>query len=135
MRFRSFERGLFITKFSRFALFVIYVWFGALKVLGFSPASPLVASLLAKTLPSIPPDKFILYLGIFEILIGILFIIPRLRLLAFALFAVHMGIATGPLIMLQGMTWAQPFLIPTLEGQYIIKNLALIAVALNLTFE
>ena len=125
----------FISTFSRFALFIIYAWFGLLKVLGYSPAGPLVATLLAKTLPWVAPDTFIIAFGVFEILIGAVFLLPKLRLVAFALFAVHMFIATGPLLLLQSMTWTQPFLVPTLEGQYIIKNLALIAVALNLTFE
>ena len=125
----------FIRTFGRGAIFVIYGWFGLLKVLGYSPAGPLVAALLARTLPFITPDKFILCFGIFEIIIGVIFLFPRLRFLAFTLFAIHMILAVGPLILLPGITWSKQFLIPTLEGQYIIKNLALIAVVLNLTFD
>lgn len=131
----------FANLFSRFALFVIYSWFGALKVLGelglianSSPANPLVNSLLAKTLPFVTFHQFIIFLGAFEVILGILFLIPRAKWIAFALFVIHMIICTGPLLLLPAMTWQSAF-IPTLEGQYIIKNLALIAVALNLTFD
>ena len=115
---------------SRIALFVIYIWFGVLKVIGQSPASPLVRDLCLKTLPFIPPANFIVLFGLFEIAIGILFIIPRWEKLAFILFAVHMFTTVLPLFLL-GAVWTHPF-VPTLEGQYIIKNLALIACALTI---
>lgn len=123
----------FIDYFGRFALFVIYAYFGVLKLLGTSPANPLVDELLQKTIPSLSFASFIVILGIFEIVIGLLFLFPRARWFAFALFVIHMIIATLPLILLPALAWQAPY-IPTLEGQYIIKNLALMAVALQLTF-
>jgi uncharacterized membrane protein YkgB len=36
-----------------------------------------------------------------------------------------------PLILLPNMTWTGPF-VPTLEGQYIIKNVVLLALALTI---
>jgi uncharacterized membrane protein YkgB len=38
---------------------------------------------------------------------------------------------TLPLFFLKDSVWVQPF-VPTLEGQYVVKNLALIACAFNL---
>ena len=35
---------------SRIGLFIVFFWFGALKVVGFSPASPLVQNLFEHTL-------------------------------------------------------------------------------------
>ncbi len=122
-----------IEYFSRFAIFVIYAWFGVLKLIGTSPANPLVDALLQKTIPGLSFSTFILALGIFEILIGLLFLFGWARWLTFGLFLVHMIIATGPLILLPSIAWQSSY-IPTLEGQYIIKNLALIALALNITF-
>ncbi len=114
--------------FGRIALFVIFFWFGLLKVLSLSPANPLVAELEAKTLPFISFDTFILLFGLFEMLIGVLFLIPKATRLVFILFILHMITTFLPLVCLPEVTWQKPF-VPTLEGQYIIKNLALISVA------
>ena len=43
--------------FARFALFITYFWFGILKVIGTSPATPLVQSLLDVTMPLLPANK------------------------------------------------------------------------------
>jgi len=114
--------------FARFSLFIIYFWFGAIKVFGVSAANPLVDSLLQKTLPFLTFNQFILGLGIFEMFIGILFLFPRLLRLALPLLLIHMITTIMPLILLPALTW-QSFLTPTLEGQYIIKNILIIALA------
>jgi uncharacterized membrane protein YkgB len=123
----------FIDYFGRFALFVIYVWFGILKLLGTSAANPLIEELLRKTISGLTFANFILALGIFEVLIGALFLFSRTKWLAFGLFVIHMIVTAGPLVLLPAIAWQAPY-VPTLEGQYIIKNLALIALALNVTF-
>jgi uncharacterized membrane protein YkgB len=116
---------------ARIALATIFIWFGALKVIGASPANPLVASLLEHTLPGISFATFIWWFGILEVLIGIAFLIPGLERIAIGLLIPHMGTTLLPLILLPQITWSG-FLMPTLEGQYIIKNLALIACALEI---
>lgn len=115
---------------SRIALFVIYFWFGLLKVIGQSPASDLVQSLFEKTIPFMPFSSFIVLFGLFEMAIGILFFIPKLEKIAISLFGIHMFTTILPLFMLSGL-WTN-IGVPTLEGQYIIKNLALIACVLNI---
>lgn len=115
---------------SRFALFLLYVWFGVLKILGTSPASPMVQELLSRTMPFISFDLFIVLFGAFEVLIGILFIIPKCNKIALVLFTAHMITTTLPLFIMTSFVWTGP-LTPTLEGQYIIKNIALIACALT----
>ncbi|MBX4210549.1 hypothetical protein KW783_01100 [Candidatus Parcubacteria bacterium] len=120
-----------VKKYSRIALFIIYFWFGILKVFGSSPANQLVESLLKKTLPFITAPTFFILLGIFEMIIGVLFLLPRWTKVAKILFTLHMITTFMPLILLPAMTW-QGFLTPTLEGQYIIKNLALIGLVLPL---
>ncbi|MEX2054710.1 MAG: hypothetical protein WD972_00875 [Candidatus Andersenbacteria bacterium] len=117
--------------FSRVALFVVYFWFGLLKIVAESPANPLVASLLERTLPFVSFDQFILFLGLFEMIIGVAFLIPGLERLAVVLLIPHMITTTMPLILLPAIAWQAP-LVPTLEGQYIIKNLLIIALALGL---
>lgn len=115
----------------RLALFVIYFWFGILKVMGYSPAGPLVDALLAETFPIIAPHFFMTIFGMHEMVIGILFLFPKLDRLTIPLLFLHMITTFGPMVLLPEIAWAGWF-IPTLEGQYIIKNLAIIALAIGL---
>ncbi len=115
----------------RLALFIVFFWFGILKLIGTSPANPLVSGLLERTLPFMTFDTFIVLFAIYEMIIGIAFLIPRLSRLAIALLAFHMVTTFMPLVLLPSVTW-QGFLTPTLEGQYIIKNLVIIALAFGI---
>ena len=116
---------------SRIAIFVIYFWFGFLKLIDSSPANPLVESLLNKTLPFVNFDQFIIFLGIWEMVIGVIFLIPKLEKTAIIILALHMATAFMPLFLLPTVAWKN-FLTPTLEGQYIIKNLITLALAVNI---
>lgn len=120
--------------FSRFALFVVYVWFGSLKLINASPANPLVDALLQKTLPFISFGEFIVILGIFEVAIGVLFIIPKMERAALALLVPHIVVTLGPLLLLTSTTWTG-IMIPTLEGQYIIKNILIVALGIDIYVE
>lgn len=115
---------------ARIALSVIYIWFGALKVMGLSPANPLVAGLLERTMPFISFDVFIVWFGIFEVIIGVLFLIPKMDRITLWLFAGHMVTTIMPLCLLPAVAWSKMW-VPTLEGQYMIKNIALIALAVR----
>lgn len=116
--------------FARFALFTIYFWFGLLKILGVSPASELVDQVQATMFPFLPEMTMCLIFAIFEMAIGISFLIPKWRKLSFVLLLIHMGCTLLPLIFLPHVCW-QSLLVPTFTGQYIIKNLAIIACAIG----
>lgn len=115
----------------RICLFVIFFWFGFLKVLGVSPANNVVAELLGVMLPFLSTEYFIIFLGLFEMLLGVLMLIPRFTLVAVLILIVHMFTTLLPLVVLPDITWAG-MLVPTLEGQYILKNLALVALAIGI---
>jgi uncharacterized membrane protein YkgB len=121
--------------FSRFAIFTIYFWFGLLKVIGESPATPLVKALFENTIAKyasfITFDQFIIAFGVFEMFIGLLFLIPRFTKFAMWVLGLHIITTALPLLVLPAFIWTKSW-VPTLEGQYIIKNLAIIAIALNL---
>ncbi len=117
--------------FARFALFVVYFWFGILKILDTSPANPLVMQLQEKTLPFLTFHQFIIFFSLYEMLIGILFLFSKFDRLTILLFALHMVTTFMPLVFLPDVAW-QGFLTPTLEGQYMIKNLVLIALVMNI---
>lgn len=137
MSIQSFDLHLinFFKKISipvaRISLFIIFFWFGFLKVLDQSPANPLVNDLLSRTLPFISFEFFIVLFGLFEMLIGLLFIIPKMERVVIPLLFIHMITTVLPLFVLTPVTWVG-FMSPTLEGQYIIKNAALIAAALGI---
>jgi uncharacterized membrane protein YkgB len=115
--------------FACFSLFVIFFWFGLLKVLGLSPATELVQQLFSQTVSFISFDTFIILFGLFECLIGVLFLIRGLERVVIPLLFLHMVMTFMPLFVLPEVTWSG-FLVPTLEGQYIIKNLVIIATAI-----
>lgn len=116
---------------ARFGLFVVFFWFGALKVVGLSPASRLVRDLFEATVPFVSFPTFIVSFGVLECLIGVLFLVRRAERVVIPLLFLHMGTTFMPLFVLPGETWQQ-FLVPTLEGQYIIKNVALLAAAVGI---
>ncbi len=116
---------------ARFVIFFIFFWFGILKPLGVSSATPLVKALLAETLPFLSFSTFFFYFGLFEIFIGLSFLIPNFEREAIALLIIHMIMTFLPLFFLPNLVWKQPF-VPTLEGQYILKNLAFITLSIIL---
>lgn len=107
----------------RFAMGIIFIWFGALKPLGLSPAEALVA----KATAWIPVPGFLYILTAWEIAIGVCFLFQRLTRWAVVLLFLHMPGTMLPLITLPDETFVRfPYAL-SLEGQYIIKNLVLIA--------
>jgi uncharacterized membrane protein YkgB len=107
----------------RFSLAFIFIWFGALKPLGLSPAQGLVE----RTVYWFDPEIFIPILGWWEVSIGVCLLFkPVIRGAIFLLFLQVPGTFL-PLILLPEICFTQvPFGL-TLEGQYIIKNLILIS--------
>lgn len=118
--------------FSRFSLFVVFFWFGFLKIIHTSPAESLITHLHHQTIANwVSISFFVPFLGFIECAIGILWLFPKLTRLAFALFCLQMLTTFLPLIYLPADTWQDSFTL-TLTGQYIVKNLVLIATALIL---
>lgn len=116
---------------SRVSFFIIYFWFGILKLVGQSPASPLVQALQEKALPLLSFQQFIIFFALFEMFIGLLFLFTKYTRLVFALFIIHMGMTLLPLFLVPSYSWSG-FLTPTIEGQYMIKNLILISLACSI---
>jgi uncharacterized membrane protein YkgB len=115
----------------RLSLATIFIWFGLLKPLGLSPAAPLVKATVA-WMPGLTPDAWVSVIGWWEVLIGLTFLFQRTVRVAIALLALQMAGTFMPLVLLPDVTF-QPGHVPwapTMEGQYIIKNLLIIAAAL-----
>lgn len=110
----------------RVAVAVVFVWFGALKIFGVSPAADLVAA----TVYVVPPELFVPVLGVWEVLIGLCLLYrPLIRLGIFLLFLQLPGTFL-PLVLLPEVVYVGfPYAL-TVEGQYIVKNLVIIGAAL-----
>ncbi len=126
----AFFRRTFIPT-ARFSIFLIFFWFGFIKLLGLSPASPLAEALTAKTVGMQYFDPLFYTLAAVECLIGILFLFPKATRVVVPLLLFHMLIVCSPLVLVPDYTWQQ-FGVPTLEGQYIIKNAVVIAIAIGI---
>ncbi len=116
---------------ARIGLFVIFFWFGLLKLLGLSPAAPLVEQLYHQTISFVDFQIFYIGFACFEMLIGLLFLIKGMERTVLPLLLIHMITTFLPLFMVPEITWQSAF-VPTLEGQYIIKNLVIIAAAIGI---
>lgn len=115
----------------RYSLAVIFVWFGVLKPLGMSPAEPLV-KLTVAWMPVLGADTWVDIIGWWEVAIGATFLFRKTTRLAIALLALQMLGTFMPLVVLPDVTFQEggfPFA-PTMEGQYIVKNLLIISSAL-----
>ena len=110
----------------RFSLAVVFVWFGALKPLGVSSATELVS----ETVYFLPPELFVPILGVWEMAIGVCLLHKRLLRVGIALLLLQMAGTFLPLVLLPGISFTMFPIVPSLEGQYIIKNLVLISGAL-----
>ncbi len=113
----------------RVGIGVVFVWFGALKLVpGLSPAEDLVRN----TIYFVDPDIGQPVLAIWEILIGLGLLTGRYLRLTLLLLFLQMGGTALPLVILPEVVWTIfPYGL-TLEGQYIIKNLAIIGSAIVL---
>jgi uncharacterized membrane protein YkgB len=116
---------------ARISIFVIYFWFGFLKLIGISPATPLASALVNHTIGAQYFGVSFKALALYECALGILFLIPAATSISFVLLVVHMGIVSSPLVLVASDAWTHP-LVPTFEGQYIIKDLAIIALAIGI---
>jgi uncharacterized membrane protein YphA (DoxX/SURF4 family) len=116
---------------ARLAVFIVYFWFGFLKIIDQSPASPLASALVSKTVGLAHFRSLFIVLGLFECLIGLLFLIPKATRLVIPMLLTHLLIVCSPLFIIPHLVWSKP-LVPTLEGQYIIKNVAIIALAIGI---
>lgn len=116
---------------ARISLFVIFFWFGILKPLGLSAAAPLVLKTV-DWMPLLSAEQWLSVIGWWEVLIGIGFLFQKTTRLAIGLLLLQMGGTFMPLFILPEITFQEngiPFL-PTLEGQYIVKNIIIISAAM-----
>lgn len=107
----------------RVVLGAVYVWFGILKVVGASPIADLVAAMV----PFLPPHVAVVGMGVAEVILGVALVlgvfVPWIAALqVFHLLGTFAVFVFYPAVVHTG----NPFVL-TLEGEFIAKNLVLIA--------
>ena len=113
----------------RWSVGLVFLWFGILKFFpGLSPAQELAAKTISLlTFDLVPPSTSIWILALWETLIGVgLLFNLFMRGTLLLLFLQMLGTIT-PLFLFPAEAFTRIPYAPTLEGQYIIKNLVLIS--------
>jgi uncharacterized membrane protein YphA (DoxX/SURF4 family) len=116
----------------RISIGIVFFWFGILKfVPGLSPADELATRTISTlTFGLIQPELSRPVLALWEVVIGLGFISGRfMRVIIPLLFAQMVGTVT-PLVLFSNEMFSQFPLVPTLEGQYIIKNIIIVSAAI-----
>jgi len=116
----------------RIALGIVFFWFGVLKYFpGLSTVEKLAGQTILKlTFGHMPPALSLPILATWECAIGLGLLSGRLpRVTLILLFGQIMGTML-PLFFFPAETWEHIPYAPTLEGQYIIKNLVVVTAAL-----
>lgn len=115
------------TRLLRVTVAVVFIWFGALKVAGRSP----VGDLVAQTVYWLPPAFFVPFLGWWEVVVGIGLLFGVALRLVLLLFWLQMAGTFLVLVLRPGLAFqgGNPLLL-TVIGEFVIKNLVLIAAGL-----
>lgn len=116
----------------RIGLGVVFLWFGVLKFFpGLSPAEDLAARTIEQlSFGLITPAVSLPVLATWETLIGLGLLSARFLRATLLLLALQMLGTITPLLLFPAETFTAFPYAPTLEGQYIIKNVVLIGAAM-----
>jgi uncharacterized membrane protein YphA (DoxX/SURF4 family) len=116
----------------RIGLGIVFLWFGVLKFFpGLSPAQDLATRTIEQlTFGVVGPEVSLPVLAAWETLIGLGLITGLFLRATLLLLAVQMLGTLTPLVLYPAETFTQFPYAPTLEGQYIIKNVVIIGAAM-----
>lgn len=116
----------------RISLGIVFLWFGVLKFFpALSPAQDLAARTISTlTFGLVTPNVSVPVLAAWESLVGLGLITGKFMRAVLLLLALQMAGTITPLVLFPAETWQVFPISPTLEGQYIIKNLVLLSAAL-----
>ncbi|HEV8054385.1 MAG: DoxX family protein [Chloroflexi bacterium] len=116
----------------RLGLGLVFFWFGVLKFFpNLSPAEELAARTIERlSLGVVQPNVSVPVLAAWETLIGLGLLSGRFLRATLLLLAVQMIGTALPLVFFPAETFSVVPFAPTLEGQYIIKNIVLVGAAM-----
>jgi uncharacterized membrane protein YkgB len=114
--------------FTRFALAAVMLWFGLPKLIpGGSPAEDIAVMTVERLSGGmIGGDTARIAVGALETLLGIALVAGRAMPLVILAVLGHISATFAPLVLFPDLTWHGP-MVGSLEGQYILKNIVIIA--------
>ncbi|WP_421806294.1 hypothetical protein [Flagellimonas sp.] len=113
---------------------IVYLWFGALKfVPSLSPAEELAKNTIHQLTLGLIPDRVSLFvLATWEVGVGLLLLFGLWKRQAIILALAHMVCTFSPLIFFPDDVFGEAPFSLTLVGQYIMKNLIIVAVLFSI---
>ena len=110
----------------RILLGTLFFWFGLLKITDHTSAS----SLIAKSVYWFEPQIVVPFLGYWEITMGIALLYRQLLRLAILLFIIRLPGTFLALYYHYNECFSGSIFLPTIQGQYLLKEIALVGAAL-----
>ncbi|WP_372975434.1 doxx family protein [Muriicola sp.] len=116
------------------SLGIVYLWFGALKFFpGVSPAEGLASeTIVLLTFNLLDARLALILLAIWECTLGLFLLLNVFRRITIPFALLHILLTFSPLFLLPAEVFTAGPLTLTLTGQYIIKNLVIVAVLFTL---
>src|SRR5690606_23604533 len=105
---------------------LLFIWLGALKMLGYKSAT----SIIAETIYAGAPEIMVPLLGVWEVVIGACLLYRPLLRLAVLLIVVRLPGTLLALALKPEVCWTDTWMVPTIQGQYLIKDCILFAAAM-----
>lgn len=106
----------------RITLAVIFVWFGALKMLGYNPVFDLVVN---SALPFLATGYGLFVLGLIEVFIGFMLFINRALLFTHMVVLLHLLGTFSTFIFGWNIIFYPYFPILSFDGEFVVKNMTL----------
>lgn len=111
----------------RVSIGIVFVWFGFLKVFGHNPVADLVEYSM---MPFLGTGKGLLFLGILEVMIGILLLANKYLTFTYTIIILHLIGTFSTFIFGWHVVFSPYFPVLSLSGEFVVKNVTLIISAL-----
>ncbi|SIS81074.1 DoxX protein [Zobellia uliginosa] len=120
--------------FLQISIAIVYLWFGVLKFFNdVSPAEELAKETITSlTFGLIPPNVSIVLLALLEVGIGTFLLFDLFRKQTVIVTLLHMVCTFSTLLLLNEASFTFSPFAPTLLGQYVIKNLIIVAALVSI---
>lgn len=115
-------------RIDRFLLGAVFIWFGMLKVFGYNSAT----SIIAKTVYLGSPETTVPLLGLWEATMGLCLVVRPLMRVALLLLFIRLPGTLLALALRPEVCFDGSILLPTIQGQYLMKDFILVGTALIL---
>ena len=122
MRFPARYENVLVT-ILRFVIAFIFIWFGALKILGYNPVYDLIYNSMV---PFLAVGTGLIALGAVEVFIGLMLLTNQALFFTHLLLVLHLLGTFSTFIYGWNIIFEPHFPILSLSGEFVIKNLVLV---------